>query len=68
MASTGLAGLATCRGDAHGRSQYPLFVGPHAAQHRVSRYRVGVPVHDDRMLFEFIMLEGAQAGLSWETI
>jgi DNA-3-methyladenine glycosylase I len=28
----------------------------------------GVPVHDDRMLFEFITLEGAQAGLSWETI
>ncbi len=28
----------------------------------------GVPVHDDRTLFEFITLEGAQAGLSWETI
>ena len=28
----------------------------------------GVPVHDDRMLFEFLVLEGAQAGLSWETI
>jgi DNA-3-methyladenine glycosylase I len=28
----------------------------------------GVPVHDDRMLFEFLTLEGAQAGLSWETI
>ena len=28
----------------------------------------GVPVHDDRALFEFITLEGAQAGLSWETI
>ncbi|KPJ94197.1 MAG: DNA-3-methyladenine glycosylase [Gemmatimonas sp. SG8_17] len=28
----------------------------------------GVPVHDDRMLFEFLILEGAQAGLSWETI
>jgi len=28
----------------------------------------GVPVHDDRVLFEFITLEGAQAGLSWETI
>ena len=27
-----------------------------------------VPVHDDRVLFEFITLEGAQAGLSWETI
>jgi DNA-3-methyladenine glycosylase I len=28
----------------------------------------GVPVHDDRVLFEFLLLEGAQAGLSWSTI
>src|SRR5262245_60390036 len=28
----------------------------------------GVPLHDDRRLFEFIVLEGAQAGLSWSTI
>lgn len=28
----------------------------------------GVPVHDDRLLFEFLVLDGAQAGLSWETI
>jgi DNA-3-methyladenine glycosylase I len=28
----------------------------------------GVPVHDDRTLFEFLILEGAQAGLSWSTI
>jgi len=28
----------------------------------------GVPVHDDRTLFEFLILEGAQAGLSWDTI
>src|SRR5579863_704298 len=28
----------------------------------------GKPVHDDRVLFEFLILEGAQAGLSWETI
>ncbi len=28
----------------------------------------GVPVHDDRVLFELLTLEGAQAGLSWETI
>jgi len=27
----------------------------------------GVPVHDDRTFFEFLILEGAQAGLSWET-
>jgi DNA-3-methyladenine glycosylase I len=28
----------------------------------------GVPIHDDRALFEFLVLEGAQAGLSWSTI
>ena len=28
----------------------------------------GVPVHDDQRLFEFLILEGAQAGLSWDTI
>src|ERR1044071_5479555 len=28
----------------------------------------GVPLHDDQRLFEFLILEGAQAGLSWETI
>jgi DNA-3-methyladenine glycosylase I len=28
----------------------------------------GVPVHDDRLLFEFLILEGAQAGLSWTTV
>jgi DNA-3-methyladenine glycosylase I len=28
----------------------------------------GAPVHDDRLLFEYLILEGAQAGLSWQTI
>ncbi len=28
----------------------------------------GVPIHDDRLLFEFLVLEGVQAGLSWQTI
>lgn len=28
----------------------------------------GLPLHDDRALFEFLVLEGAQAGLSWETV
>jgi len=31
-------------------------------------YEWGIPVHDDRRLFEMLILEGAQAGLSWETI
>ena len=28
----------------------------------------GVPLHDDKKLFEFLCLEGAQAGLSWSTV
>lgn len=39
----------------------PMFVGYHDEEW-------GVPVHDDRVLFEFLVLEGAQAGLSWRTI
>jgi DNA-3-methyladenine glycosylase I len=39
----------------------PLYVAYHDSEW-------GVPVHDDRLLFEFLMLEGAQAGLSWITI
>ncbi|MCC7354589.1 MAG: DNA-3-methyladenine glycosylase I [Anaerolineae bacterium] len=39
----------------------PLYVAYHDTEW-------GVPVHDDRLLFEFLVLEGAQAGLSWATI
>ena len=39
----------------------PLYVAYHDTEW-------GVPVHDDRRLFEFLMLEGAQAGLSWITL
>jgi len=39
----------------------PLYVAYHDTEW-------GVPVHDDRLLFEFLILEGAQAGLSWLTI
>src|SRR3974377_1247645 len=39
----------------------PLYVAYHDTEW-------GVPSHDDRMLFEFLVLEGAQAGLSWLTI
>jgi DNA-3-methyladenine glycosylase I len=35
---------------------------------RYHDFEWGVPVHDDRLLFEFLILEGAQAGLSWATI
>lgn len=37
-------------------------------QHSYHDAEWGVPVHDDRLLFEFLILEGAQAGLSWDTI
>ena len=36
--------------------------------HRYHDEEWGVPLHDDRRLFELLILEGAQAGLSWETI
>lgn len=39
----------------------PLMVGYHDKEW-------GAPVHEDRKLFEFLILEGAQAGLSWETV
>ncbi|MGH8728566.1 MAG: DNA-3-methyladenine glycosylase I [Burkholderiales bacterium] len=39
----------------------PLYVSYHDEEW-------GVPVHDDRLLFEFLILEGAQAGLSWITV
>jgi DNA-3-methyladenine glycosylase I len=39
----------------------PLYVAYHDREW-------GVPVHDDRLLFEFLVLEGAQAGLSWITV
>lgn len=42
-------------------SDDPLYVAYHDTEW-------GVPVHDDRLLFEFLVLEGAQAGLSWITI
>ena len=42
-------------------SDTPLYVKYHDEEW-------GVPVHDDRLLFEFLILEGAQAGLSWSTI
>jgi DNA-3-methyladenine glycosylase I len=41
--------------------QDPLYIAYHDEEW-------GVPVHDDRLLFEFLVLEGAQAGLSWLTI
>src|SRR4051812_48224635 len=42
-------------------TEYPLYIRYHDEEW-------GVPVHDDRTLFEFLILEGAQAGLSWITV
>jgi len=42
-------------------NQNPLMVAYHDTEW-------GVPLHDDQKLFEFLVLEGAQAGLSWETV
>lgn len=44
-----------------GESSNPLYMAYHDEEW-------GVPVHDDRKLFEMLILEGAQAGLSWSTI
>lgn len=43
--------------------------GPHQSLYAAYHDREwGVPVHDDRLLFEMLILEGAQAGLNWETV
>ncbi len=42
--------------------------GEHVAMRRYHDEEWGVPRHDDRGLFEFLVLEGAQAGLSWRTV
>src|ERR1044072_40323 len=47
-------------------SRCPWAVGDDYARYHDTEW--GVPIHDDRLLFEFLILEGAQAGLSWETI
>ncbi len=53
--------LRTARCDWSTMSSNPLMVQYHDKEW-------GVPVHDDRTLFEFLILEGAQAGLAWETV
>jgi DNA-3-methyladenine glycosylase I len=44
------------------------WAGEYAPMVRYHDEEWGVPVHDDRLLFEFLILEGAQAGLTWRTI
>lgn len=52
-------------------SNHPVIRCPWATGENYIQYHDtewGVPIHDDRLLFEFLILEGAQAGLSWITI
>lgn len=58
MISVGLDGKKRCFGNKPGQEFYAYY----------HDYEWGVPVHDDRKLFEMLILEGAQAGLSWETV
>jgi DNA-3-methyladenine glycosylase I len=44
------------------------WAGDDAAMREYHDREWGVPLHDDRALFEFLVLEGAQAGLSWRTV
>ena len=44
------------------------WVGSHPLEIAYHDAEWGVPVHDDRVLFEFLLLEGAQAGLNWLTV
>jgi DNA-3-methyladenine glycosylase I len=60
------AGSATRTGRAIGRRRCAWATTPLGIAHHDREW--GVPVRDDRRLFEFLLLEGAQAGLSWETI
>ncbi len=55
---TGKDGKARCFGGEPGKQLYADY----------HDHEWGVPVHDDRHLFEMLVLEGAQAGLSWETV
>ena len=51
-----------------GKKRCPWCEGGNAAYARYHDQEWGVPVHDDHTHFEFLILEGAQAGLSWSTI
>src|SRR5215218_4254262 len=59
--SGGMQGVADERGRCSWVGSDPLMVEYHDQEW-------GVPCHDDRELFELLMLEGFQAGLSWSTI
>jgi DNA-3-methyladenine glycosylase I len=51
-----------------GKTRCTWVKGGNTLYHRYHDEEWGVPVHDDRRHFEFLVLEGAQAGLSWSTV
>jgi len=56
------------KGDAPAKNQKCRWALSSASEEKYHDQEWGVPVHNDRLLFEFLILEGAQAGLSWSTI
>ena len=63
--------ISDVRGREHARSEKRIRCGWASSDSLLMAYHDrewGVPLHDDRALFEFVVLEGAQAGLSWSTI
>lgn len=59
-------GISRAKKSTSARNRCPWAKGQQYTEYHDTEW--GVPVHDDRLLFEFLILEGAQAGLSWETI
>jgi len=56
------------KGDAPAKNQKCSWALSSESEEKYHDQEWGVPVHNDRLLFEFLILEGAQAGLSWSTI
>jgi DNA-3-methyladenine glycosylase I len=66
MSSRLQSGRAAKKSPTRGKSRCAWATEPLSVAYHDEEW--GVPVHDDRLLFEFLILEGAQAGLSWATI
>lgn len=66
--SADAAAIETVTGTAISEPQRCAWVGSEPLYREYHDREWGVPVHDDQRLFEFLILEGAQAGLSWLTI
>jgi DNA-3-methyladenine glycosylase I len=64
--ATSRAALAADTGSARTRQRCAWLRNPLAIDYHDREW--GVPIYDDRLLFEYLILEGAQAGLSWDTV